>query len=64
MTDRGPYLNTSGFWPRVRARAPRAPVFWAHCHAKRGAARPHPSQLHIHWPKNYYQKLKLPSGPF
>jgi hypothetical protein len=31
------------------------PSFWAHCHAKRGAARPPPiaaSLLHIHWPKN------------
>ena len=33
-------LMTSGFWPRVRARALRAPVFWGHCQAKRGAARP------------------------
>ncbi len=31
------------------------PSFWAHCHAKRGAARPPPiaaSLLQIHWPKN------------
>ncbi len=30
----------SGFWPRVRARALHVPVFWAHCRAKQGAARP------------------------
>jgi hypothetical protein len=33
--------------------------FWAHCHVKRGAARPPPiaaSLLHIHWPK----KLLVP----
>ncbi len=37
------YLSiTSGFWPCVRARALRAPVFWAHCRTKRGAARPPP----------------------
>jgi hypothetical protein len=34
------YWWTSVFCPRVRARALRAPVFLAHCHAKRGAARP------------------------
>jgi hypothetical protein len=35
-----PLLLTSGFWPRVRARALRAPVFLDHLHAKRGATRP------------------------
>jgi hypothetical protein len=34
------YLNTSGFWPRVRARALGAPVILGQ--AKRGAARPPP----------------------
>jgi hypothetical protein len=33
-------LCTSGFWPRVRARALRAPVFLGSLTAKRGAARP------------------------
>jgi hypothetical protein len=31
---------TSGFWPRVRARALRAPVFLGPLPAKRAAARP------------------------
>jgi hypothetical protein len=35
---------TSGFWPRVRARALRAPVFLG-SHTQRGAARPQPLQL-------------------
>ncbi len=39
------YLTTSGFWPRVRARALRAPVFLS-SFPKRGAAPPpRPSQL-------------------
>jgi hypothetical protein len=33
-------LNTSGFWPRVRARALHAPVFWNSLPRKTGAARP------------------------
>jgi hypothetical protein len=48
------YLYTSGFWPRVPARALRAPVFLGSCHAKRGATRPPPiaaSLLFIHSPK-------------
>jgi hypothetical protein len=62
---------TSGFWPRVRARALRAPVFfWAYKHAKRGAARPPPmaaSLLLIHPPKiknKLFPETKCsPSGP-
>jgi hypothetical protein len=62
---------TSGFWPRVRARALHAPVFYA----KRGAARsPLPpsarsvaaSLLLVHPPKikiTYFQKKNFPSGP-
>ena len=53
------YLRTSGFWPRVRARALRAPVIWSHCHARRGAARPPPhlSQLRCFYlsPKAFHQ---------
>jgi hypothetical protein len=38
--------KTSGFWPRVRARALRAPVFWNSLPRQTGAARPtRPSQL-------------------
>jgi hypothetical protein len=52
------YTCTSGFWPRIRARALRAPVFLGSLHGKRGAARP-PSQLRCS-PKNkennYFQK--------
>jgi hypothetical protein len=41
------YTNTSGFWPRVRARALRAPVFLISLPPQTGAARPplHPWQL-------------------
>ena len=50
--------KTSGFWPRVRARALRAPVFLGSLTAKRGAARPPPyiaaSLLLIH-----PQKIKI-----
>ncbi len=39
-------LYTSGFWPRVRARALRAPVFLGSLTRQKGAARPpRPSQL-------------------
>jgi hypothetical protein len=34
------YVYTSGFWPRVRARALRAPVFWGPLKRQTGAARP------------------------
>jgi hypothetical protein len=46
---------TSGFWPRVRARALRAPVFLDTLSRQLGATRPPPiaaSLLHIHRPKN------------
>ncbi len=40
------YSNTSGFWPRVRARALRAPVFLGSFNMPKGALRaPRPSQL-------------------
>jgi hypothetical protein len=40
------YLNTSGFWPRVRARALRAPVFLDSLPRPTGrSAPPRPSQL-------------------
>ncbi len=58
----GKYMITSGFWPRVRARALRAPVFLESCHAHRGAARPpFPSQLRCS-PKIHkiYRTLSLP----
>jgi hypothetical protein len=35
-------MTTSGFLPRVRALRCAHPSFWAHCHAKQGAARPPP----------------------
>jgi hypothetical protein len=35
-------FRTSGFWPRVRARALRAPVFLSSLPRKQGAARPPP----------------------
>jgi hypothetical protein len=38
------YILTSGFWPRVRARALRAPVFLSSLPRKQGAARPPPAQ--------------------
>ncbi len=47
--------NTSGFWPRVRARALRAPVFLSSVTRQMGAARPltiAASLLQIHQPKN------------
>jgi hypothetical protein len=34
------YFITSGFWPRVRARALRAPVFLGSLKPQMGAARP------------------------
>ncbi len=40
----GNYLHTSGFWPRVRARALRAPVFLGSLPRPTGRA-PRPSQL-------------------
>jgi hypothetical protein len=44
------------------------PSFWAHCHAKRGAARPpaHRSLAASYSSSKkmyYFQKVKLPSGP-
>ena len=51
------YIYTSGFWPRVRARALRAPVFWNTLPCQTGAARPTPpiaaSLLLIRPPKIY-----------
>jgi hypothetical protein len=37
--------NTSGFWPRVRARALRAPVFLGSWRRQRALRAPRPSQL-------------------
>ncbi len=50
------YLPTSGFWPRVRARALRAPVFLAHLHAKRGAYRSFAAPVFITL-SVYYEEL-------
>jgi hypothetical protein len=36
------YLYTSGFWPRVRARALHAPVFWGLLPRKTGRCAPPP----------------------
>ncbi len=55
---------TSVFWPRVRARALRAPVFWNSLPCQTGAARPtRPSQLHcfLFDPKNKKKSIEL--GP-
>jgi hypothetical protein len=38
----GVYIVTSGFWPRVRARALRAPVFWNSLRRQTGRCAPHP----------------------
>ncbi len=69
------YWVTSGFWPRVRARALRAPVFLS-SFPKRGAARPpHPSiaasLLLIRSPNIYkiykvltYEEYRAVSGVF
>ncbi len=53
---------TSGFWPRVRARALRAPVFFRLINMQNGALRaPRPSQLRcfLFTP----QSPNFPSGP-
>ncbi len=53
-------LKTSRFWPRVRARALRAPFFFGSLTCKTGALRaPRPSQLRcfLFTPQNF------PSGP-
>jgi hypothetical protein len=39
------YIRTSGFWPRVRARALRAPVFLGSLKRQNGRCAPPPSQL-------------------
>ncbi len=45
------YLTTSGFWPRVRARALRAPVFLGSLSCQKGgAARPPPLAASLHSP--------------
>jgi hypothetical protein len=60
--SRPPFFLTSGFWPRVRARALRAPVFLGPLKRQTGAARPPPSQLRCS-PKNkkinYFQKQNV-----
>jgi len=51
----GKYMILVGFGLACAPVRCAHPSFWAHCHAKRGAARPPPiaaSLLHIHWPKN------------
>jgi hypothetical protein len=54
---------------RARPCAARTSLFWAHCHAKRGAARPPPiaaSLLHIHRPKKVnllFPETKVSPGP-
>ena len=60
--------TTSGFWPRVHARALRAPVFLGALPRQTGrCAPPRPSQLHIHQPKNinliFPETKCFPSGP-
>ncbi len=55
---------TSGFWPRLRARALRAPSFWAHCHANRALRPPpRPTQLRCFSfdPQKYIKSIEL--GP-
>jgi hypothetical protein len=54
------FFKTSGFWPRVRARAVRAPVFLGSLKCQTGrCAPPRPAQLRcfIFTPQNF------PSGP-
>jgi hypothetical protein len=49
--------RTSGFWPRVRC---AHPTFWAHKHAKRGAARPPPIPASLlPPPKTKYSRNKM-----
>ncbi len=62
------YIGTSGFWPRVRARALRAPVFLGSLPRPTGrCAPPRPSQLRCS-PKNnknwlFPETKCFPSGP-
>ncbi len=59
-----PYLfKTSGFWPRVRARALRAPAFFSSLPPPNGALRtppPHPLQLScfLFDPKKYIKSIQ------
>ncbi len=63
----GSLFVTSGFWPRVRARALHAPVFWGLLPRKTGRCAPPP---HVHRsfaasysiPKNRYKKKISNSG--
>ncbi len=59
------YMTTSGFWPRMRARALRAPVFLSSLPPQTGrcAPPPRPSQLlcFLFDPQKYLQPIEL--GP-
>jgi hypothetical protein len=59
------YIVTSGFWPRVRARALRAPIFLGSLPRQTGrcAPPPRPSQLRCFLldPQKYLQSIEL--GP-
>ncbi len=61
------YIITSGFWPRVRARALRAPVVLGALQCPGALRAPRPLQLRcfmfIGQKIYYFQKLKHPSGP-
>ena len=57
---------TSGVWPRVCARArpcaARTRLFWAHYHAKQGAARPPPAfaaSLILIYPPKLFLRTEL-----
>ncbi len=55
---------TSGFWPRVRARALRAPVFLGSLTRQTGRyAPPRPLQLRCSLKKNIPETKCFPSGP-
>jgi hypothetical protein len=57
------YSCTSGFWPRVRARALRAPVFLSSLQRKTGrcamSARPPPCTSQLHWSFCQYFGVKF-----
>jgi hypothetical protein len=61
-----PVLNTSGFWPRMRARALRAPVFLGSFTHQTGRCAPPPpiaASLHPLKEKNSPETKCFPSGP-
>jgi hypothetical protein len=61
------YLQTSGFWPRVRARALRAPVFFGLINTPNGRCAPPPHRSFAAPPKienKLFPETKcFPSGP-